>query len=88
MGADSRFHANDGSAIARCDRGGRERGMMLAVLAMVARRILEGFGMAIQPGVMAPDFTLMSHSGEPVTLSDYRGAAVVLAFHPASFTGG
>ena len=44
--------------------------------------------MAIQPGVTAPEFTLMSHSGEPVTLSDYRGAAVVLAFHPASFTGG
>ena len=44
--------------------------------------------MAINPGDMAPDFTLTSHTGSPVTLSDLRGAAVVLAFHPASFTGG
>ena len=46
------------------------------------------FDMAINPGEMAPDFTLTSHTGSPVTLSDLRGAAVVLAFHPASFTGG
>ena len=46
------------------------------------------FDMAINPGEMAPDFTLTSQDGSPVTLSDLRGAAVVLAFHPASFTGG
>ena len=46
------------------------------------------FDMAINPGDMAPDFTLTSHTGSPVTLSDLRGAPVVLAFHPASFTGG
>ena len=46
------------------------------------------FDMAINPGDMAPDFTLTSHLGSPVTLSDLRGAPVVLAFHPASFTGG
>ena len=46
------------------------------------------FDMAINPGDMAPDFTLTSHEGSPVTLSDLRGAPVVLAFHPASFTGG
>ena len=46
------------------------------------------FDMAINPGEMAPDFTLTSHTGSPVTLSDLRGAPVVLAFHPASFTGG
>ena len=37
----------------------------------------------------APDFTLPSHTGEDITLSDYRGKTnVLLAFHPASFTGG
>ncbi len=43
--------------------------------------------MALQPGTQAPDFTLNAHSGE-VTLSDLRGKIVVVAFHPASFTGG
>ena len=61
---------------------------MLAVLAMIAKSALDGIRMAINPGDMAPDFTLTSHMGSPVTLSDLRGAPVVLAFHPASFTGG
>ena len=42
----------------------------------------------LKAGTVAPDFTLTSHEGAPVSLSDYRGAPVVLAFHPASFTGG
>jgi peroxiredoxin len=43
--------------------------------------------MALQPGTQAPDFTLKAHSGD-ITLSDLRGKTVVVAFHPASFTGG
>jgi len=40
-------------------------------------------------GDPAPDFTLPSIAGKPVTLSDYRGKQpVVLAFFPAAFTGG
>ena len=44
--------------------------------------------MAIKPVEMAPDFTLTSHEGSSVTLSELRGSPVLLAFHPASFTGG
>jgi len=43
----------------------------------------------LKTGDPAPDFTLPSTSGKPVTLSDYRGKQpVVLAFFPAAFTGG
>ncbi len=43
----------------------------------------------VDAGDAAPDFTLPAHSGEAVTLSDYRGKKnVVLSFHIHSFTGG
>ena len=43
----------------------------------------------IEVGQAAPDFTLMAHNGESVTLSQYRGDKnVVLSFHLFSFTGG
>lgn len=43
----------------------------------------------LKPGDMAPDFTLPSTGGKPVTLSEFRGRkTVVLAFFPAAFTGG
>jgi peroxiredoxin len=39
-------------------------------------------------GKEAPDFTLKSHTGEEVTLSQFRGKkSVVLVFHPFAFTG-
>jgi peroxiredoxin len=37
-------------------------------------------------GTEAPDFTLPSTSGEPVTLSDLRGRKVLVAFFPLAFT--
>lgn len=39
-------------------------------------------------GDNAPDFTLTSDEGEPVSLSDYRGQRVVLFFYPKAGTSG
>ena len=40
------------------------------------------------PGEVAPDFTLNTTAGTPVTLSSYRGTKhVLVAFFPMAFTG-
>jgi peroxiredoxin Q/BCP len=44
--------------------------------------------MAIEEGSPAPDFTLTSDSGEPVTLSSLRGKEVILYFYPKDDTPG
>jgi peroxiredoxin Q/BCP len=40
------------------------------------------------PGSQAPQFTLQSQDGTPVSLQDFRGKWVVLYFYPKDFTGG
>src|ERR1700730_12978318 len=42
----------------------------------------------IEPGSSAPDFTLPDADGQPVSLSDLRGQAVVLYFYPKADTPG
>jgi peroxiredoxin len=42
--------------------------------------------MELHVGQPAPDFTLRSHLGKTVTLSDLRGKNVVLAFYPKAWT--
>ena len=45
--------------------------------------------MTVDVGDIAPDFTLRSHEGQEITLSQYRGEKiVVLQTHVLSFTGG
>ena len=44
--------------------------------------------MPIQAGIPAPDFTLLDETGEQRTLSDYRGAPLVLYFYPKDDTPG
>jgi peroxiredoxin len=42
--------------------------------------------MALKPGKSAPDFSLKSHTGVTVRLSEFRGKNVVLAFFPLAWT--
>ena len=42
----------------------------------------------VQEDELAPDFELLSDSGETVTLSDFRGKKVVLYFYPKDNTPG
>ena len=44
--------------------------------------------MALNPGDLAPDFTLPDTEGNAVTLSDLRGQRVVLYFYPRDNTKG
>jgi peroxiredoxin len=42
--------------------------------------------MPLSVGQLAPDFTLKSHMGGKISLSDYRGKTVVLVFFPLAWT--
>jgi len=42
--------------------------------------------MSLDVGSTAPDFTLMSHERQPVTLTEQRGRPVVLVFFPGAFS--
>src|SRR5690606_12850496 len=42
----------------------------------------------VQPGDLAPDFTLPTADGTPITLSAFRGRRVVLYFYPKDSTPG
>jgi len=41
---------------------------------------------ALPAGSQAPDFTLVNSSGERISLSDYLGSLVILAFYPADWS--
>lgn len=40
----------------------------------------------IEAGAAAPDFTLRDHAGDEVSLSDFAGRRLVLAFYPGDFS--
>lgn len=40
----------------------------------------------IEPGAEAPGFTLADHTGREVSLTDYAGRRVLLAFYPLDFS--
>src|SRR6266436_422766 len=66
--------------------------MALVVVAVLAIASAIGFtssaNSAPAVGVAAPDFTLNSQEGKPVSLHDFTGKWVVLYFYPKNFTTG
>jgi len=71
--------------------------MKLAAIVMVVAALI-GVGLflrtaradskAPEVGTAAPDFTLNSQEGKPVSLHDFKGKWVVLYFYPKDFTSG
>jgi len=51
-------------------------------------KIFEKESDTLKVGDMAPDFTLLSHDKQKVTLKDYRGKRVVVYFFPKADTPG
>jgi len=67
------------------------RYLIILLLVAIAGAIAAKFAFAgptPEVGTAAPDFTLPSEDGVPVSLKDYRGKWVVLYFYPKDFTGG
>jgi thioredoxin-dependent peroxiredoxin len=58
----------------------------VVLLSLTPLMLFAGSAPAI--GSMAPEFTLNSQEGSPVSLKDYRGKWVVLYFYPKDFTSG
>jgi thioredoxin-dependent peroxiredoxin len=67
-------------------------GMVLALAALIAvgmfLRSARADSKAPEVGTAAPDFTLNSQEGKPVSLHDFKGQWVVLYFYPKDFTSG
>lgn len=64
------------------------RTIALCVTSLVASPLMIFAGDAPPVGSVAPEFTLNSQEGTPVSLKDYRGQWVVLYFYPKDFTSG
>ncbi len=63
--------------------------VLVAVLAIaVGIRSVRAGDKAPAVGSPAPDFTLNSQDGKPVSLHDFKGKWVVLYFYPKDFTSG
>jgi len=62
--------------------------LSLFCVAMVLAPVLLHSAAQPAPGSQAPQFTLKSQDGTPVSLQDFRGKWVVLYFYPKDFTGG
>lgn len=67
-------------------------GILVAIVALIgiafAIRTARADNKAPAVGTAAPDFTLNSQDGKPVSLHDFKGKWVVLYFYPKDFTSG
>ena len=61
--------------------------LLMAIVAIVSAKVRAG-DKAVAEGNPAPDFTLNSQEGKPVSLRDFKGKWVVLYFYPKDFTSG
>jgi peroxiredoxin len=57
----------------------------LAICELLRRK---GESKMLNVGDTAPDFTVQTHQGQTVTLSDQRGKTIVLWFYPKADTPG
>jgi len=62
--------------------------VLVVIVAVIAVPRLLSRSVKPAEGSMAPDFTLPSQDGTPVSLKDYRGKWVVLYFYPKDQTPG
>jgi peroxiredoxin Q/BCP len=62
--------------------------LVLAGLFAVGYATLHASDKTPATGASAPDFTLNSQEGTPISLHEYRGKWVVLYFYPKDFTSG
>jgi thioredoxin-dependent peroxiredoxin len=72
--------------------GKQDKTLSLVLLIICAFVVVTGFAWTADQGSWegkaAPDFTLKSQDGTPVSLSQLRGKWVVLYFYPKDFTSG
>src|SRR5690242_13727681 len=72
--------------------GRQDKTLSFVLLIICAFVVVTGFAWTTDQGSWegkaAPDFTLKSQDGTPVTLSQLRGKWVVLYFYPKDFTSG
>jgi len=61
---------------------------VVIIIFLVPRLISGSRAAAPTPGSIAPDFSLPSQQGTPVSLKDYRGQWIVLYFYPKDQTPG
>jgi peroxiredoxin Q/BCP len=62
--------------------------VLIAAVAFIAPRLIRASTPMPAVGSAAPDFTLDSQEGKPISLSQYRGKWVVLYFYPKDMTSG
>ncbi len=61
--------------------------LLMTIAAVVAAKVRAGDKPVVE-GNSAPDFTLNSQEGKPVSLHDFKSKWVVLYFYPKDFTSG
>lgn len=64
------------------------RTIAICVILLALTSLMSFANSAPSVGSTAPEFTLSSQEGTPVSLKDYRGKWVVLYFYPKDFTTG